>query len=128
MKIILAKPRGFCAGVERAIKCVEQALEQFGAPVYVLNDIVHNKTVVDDLREKGAVFVKARGEVTTGSQHHNTQARLEEMERSLATQLDLIDQLTSQITTLQKIVRKTLLLAVLAIGLGLVALGLVIFE
>ena len=64
----------------------------------------------------------------TQAQHHNTQARLEEMERSLATQLDLIDQLTSQITTFQKIVRKTLLLAVLAIGLGLIALGLVIFE
>ncbi len=64
----------------------------------------------------------------TQAQHHNTQARLEEMERSLATQLDLIDQLTSQITTLQKIVRKTLLLAVLAIGLGLIALGLVVFE
>ncbi len=64
----------------------------------------------------------------TQAQHQNTQARLEEMERSLATQLDLIDQLTSQITTFQKIVRKTLLLAVLAIGLGLIALGLVIFE
>lgn len=58
MKIILAKPRGFCAGVERAIKCVEQALERHGAPVYVLNDIVHNKTVVNELRQKGAVFVK----------------------------------------------------------------------
>ncbi len=58
MHIILAKPRGFCAGVERAIKCVEEALERYGAPVYVLNDIVHNKSVVDDLREKGAIFVK----------------------------------------------------------------------
>ncbi len=64
----------------------------------------------------------------THAQHHNTQARFEEIERNLATQLDLIDQLTSQITTFQKIVRKTLLLAVLAIGLGLIALGLVIFE
>jgi len=64
----------------------------------------------------------------TQAVHHNTQARLEEMERSFATQLDLIDQLTSQITTLQKIVRKTLLLAVLAIGLGLIALGLVVFK
>jgi len=67
MKIILAKPRGFCAGVERAIKCVEQALEQYGAPVYVLNDIVHNKTVVDDLRTKGAIFVKDLGDVPAGA-------------------------------------------------------------
>ena len=58
MKILLARPRGFCAGVERAIKCVERALELYGAPVYVLNDIVHNAHVVNELREKGAVFVK----------------------------------------------------------------------
>lgn len=67
MKIILAKPRGFCAGVDRAIKCVEEALERFGAPVYVLNDIVHNATVVNDLREKGAIFVKAITDVPPGS-------------------------------------------------------------
>jgi len=67
MKIVLAKPRGFCAGVERAIKCVEQALERYGRPVYVLNDIVHNKTVVNDLREKGAIFVKDLDEVPEGS-------------------------------------------------------------
>ncbi|MBN2310368.1 MAG: 4-hydroxy-3-methylbut-2-enyl diphosphate reductase [Candidatus Hydrogenedentes bacterium] len=68
MKIILAGPRGFCAGVERAIKCVEQAIEQFGAPVYVLNDIVHNAAVVNELREKGAVFVKDLNDVPPGSQ------------------------------------------------------------
>ncbi len=67
MKIILARPRGFCAGVERAIKCVEQALEQFGAPVYVLNDIVHNAAVVSTLREQGAVFVKNLDAVPEGS-------------------------------------------------------------
>jgi 4-hydroxy-3-methylbut-2-enyl diphosphate reductase len=67
MKILLAKPRGFCAGVERAIVCVEQALERHGAPVYVLNDIVHNKAVVDDLRSKGAVFVKDMNEVPAGA-------------------------------------------------------------
>jgi 4-hydroxy-3-methylbut-2-en-1-yl diphosphate reductase len=67
MKILLAKPRGFCAGVERAIKCVEQALERYGAPVYVLNDIVHNATVVGELREKGAVFVKDLSVVPAGS-------------------------------------------------------------
>ncbi len=67
MKIILAKPRGFCAGVERAIKCVEQAIERYGVPVYVLNDIVHNKAVVEDLRAKGAVFVKDMDDVPPGS-------------------------------------------------------------
>ena len=67
MKIILAKPRGFCAGVERAIKCVEQAIERYGAPVYVLNDIVHNATVVGELREKGAVFVKDMNAVPRGA-------------------------------------------------------------
>ncbi len=67
MKIILAKPRGFCAGVERAIKCVEQALERYGAPVYVLNDIVHNSAVVDRLRAKGAVFVKDMDAVPEGA-------------------------------------------------------------
>ena len=67
MKIILAKPRGFCAGVERAIKCVEESLDRYGAPVYVLNDIVHNKHVVVELRDRGAVFVKELSEVPEGS-------------------------------------------------------------
>ncbi len=67
MQIIVAKPRGFCAGVERAIKCVEQALERHGAPVYVLNNIVHNAHVVNELREKGAVFVKDPDEVPEGA-------------------------------------------------------------
>ncbi len=57
MKIILANPRGFCAGVDRAIEIVERALELFGAPVYVRHEVVHNKFVVDGLRKKGAVFV-----------------------------------------------------------------------
>lgn len=67
MKILLAKPRGFCAGVDRAIICVEKALERYGSPVFVLNDIVHNKAVVDELRAKGAVFVKDLNEVPEGS-------------------------------------------------------------
>ncbi len=67
MKIVLAKPRGFCAGVERAIKCVEESLDRYGAPVYVLNDIVHNKHVVDELRDRGAVFVKELSEVPEGA-------------------------------------------------------------
>jgi 4-hydroxy-3-methylbut-2-enyl diphosphate reductase len=58
LKVILAAPRGFCAGVDRAIKIVEMAIEKWGAPVYVRHEIVHNKYVVDDLRAKGAVFVE----------------------------------------------------------------------
>ena len=64
--LILASPRGFCAGVERAIKIVERALEKFGAPIYVRHEIVHNKRVVDDLAAKGAVFVKELDEVPQG--------------------------------------------------------------
>ena len=67
MDIIVAKPRGFCAGVERAIKCVEQALERYGAPVYVLNNIVHNAHVVNELQEKGAIFVKELDDVPEGA-------------------------------------------------------------
>ncbi|WP_430693181.1 4-hydroxy-3-methylbut-2-enyl diphosphate reductase [Pontivivens nitratireducens] len=58
LKIYLAAPRGFCAGVDRAIKIVEMALEKWGAPVYVRHEIVHNKYVVDELRDKGAIFVE----------------------------------------------------------------------
>ncbi|MCT4554453.1 MAG: 4-hydroxy-3-methylbut-2-enyl diphosphate reductase [Pelagimonas sp.] len=58
LKLFLAAPRGFCAGVDRAIKIVEMAIEKWGAPVYVRHEIVHNKYVVDDLRAKGAVFVE----------------------------------------------------------------------
>lgn len=63
MKVILAQPRGFCAGVVRAVDTVEQALEQFGAPIYVRHEIVHNQHVVDDLRAKGARFVENLNEV-----------------------------------------------------------------
>ena len=59
MKMLLAEPRGFCAGVDRAIAIVEQALEMFGAPVYVRHEIVHNKFVVEALRKKGAIFVES---------------------------------------------------------------------
>ena len=65
--IVLANPRGFCAGVERAIIIVEQALEKFGAPIYVRNEVVHNKFVVDGLRAKGAVFIQNLDEIPTGS-------------------------------------------------------------
>lgn len=67
MEILLANPRGFCAGVERAIAIVERALEKFGAPIYVRHEVVHNKFVCDDLRAKGAVFVEELDEVPSGS-------------------------------------------------------------
>ena len=67
MQVILANPRGFCAGVERAIAIVERALEKFGAPIYVRHEVVHNKFVCDDLRAKGAVFVDELDEVPAGS-------------------------------------------------------------
>jgi 4-hydroxy-3-methylbut-2-enyl diphosphate reductase len=63
IKILLAAPRGFCAGVVRAIDIVEKVLDKYGAPVYVRHEIVHNKHVVDDLKKKGAIFVEELGEV-----------------------------------------------------------------
>jgi len=66
MEVLLANPRGFCAGVERAIETVQRALELHGAPIYVRHEIVHNKYVVDDLRAKGAVFVEELDEVPPG--------------------------------------------------------------
>ena len=63
MDIKLANPRGFCAGVDRAIDIVNRALEVFGAPIYVRHEVVHNKFVVDDLRARGAVFVDELDEV-----------------------------------------------------------------
>ncbi|QRM19153.1 4-hydroxy-3-methylbut-2-enyl diphosphate reductase [Dechloromonas sp. TW-R-39-2] len=67
MQVILANPRGFCAGVERAIAIVERALQKFGAPIYVRHEVVHNKFVCDDLRAKGAVFIEELNEVPSGS-------------------------------------------------------------
>lgn len=66
-KVILATPRGFCAGVDRAIHVVEKAVEKFGTPIYVRHEIVHNKFVVDSLKSKGVVFVDELDEVPTGS-------------------------------------------------------------
>jgi len=84
--ILLASPRGFCAGVERAIAIVERALEQFGAPIYVRHEVVHNRHVVDNLRGKGAVFVEELDEVPDGatvifSAHGVPKAIREEAER-----------------------------------------------
>ena len=67
MDILLANPRGFCAGVDRAIAIVEEALSRFGAPIYVRHEVVHNRYVVDDLRRKGAVFVESLDEIPDGA-------------------------------------------------------------
>ena len=65
LTLLLAAPRGFCAGVDRAIKIVEMAIEKWGAPVYVRHEIVHNKFVVDELRAKGAIFVEELDDAPT---------------------------------------------------------------
>ena len=62
-KILLANPRGFCAGVDRAIDIVEKAIEKFGSPIYVRHEVVHNKIVVEDLKSKGVIFVDELDEV-----------------------------------------------------------------
>lgn len=67
MKLLLSKPRGFCAGVDRAIETVNKAIELWGAPIYVKHEIVHNRYVVDELREKGAIFIEDLNEVPEGS-------------------------------------------------------------
>ena len=66
-RVLLANPRGFCAGVDRAIEIVNRALKQFGAPVYVRHEVVHNKTVVQQLAAKGAIFVDEIEEIPRGS-------------------------------------------------------------
>ena len=67
MKVLLANPRGFCAGVDRAIEIVERALHKFGAPIYVRHEIVHNTYVVDDLKKKGAIFIENLDDVPRGA-------------------------------------------------------------
>ena len=67
LKILLSAPRGFCAGVERAIEIVEKSIKKYGSPVYVRHEIVHNKFVVDDLKKKGAVFVEELEEIKDNS-------------------------------------------------------------
>ena len=89
MRVVLAQPRGFCAGVERAIEIVERALAKFGPPIYVRHEIVHNRHVVEDLRTRGAVFVDELDEVPPGSMTvfsaHGVARRVEELaaERNL---------------------------------------------
>ena len=66
-KLLLASPRGYCAGVDRAVQTVERALALYGAPVYVRKEIVHNKHVVEQLRENGAIFVESETEIPEGA-------------------------------------------------------------
>jgi 4-hydroxy-3-methylbut-2-enyl diphosphate reductase len=83
LKVILAQPRGFCAGVERAIEIVERALKKFGPPIYVRHEIVHNRHVVEDLRTRGAIFVDELDEIPPGSMTifsaHGVAKRVEEL-------------------------------------------------
>lgn len=86
LKVLLAQPRGFCAGVTRAIAIVDRALTVFGAPVYVRHEIVHNRTVVDDLKRKGAIFVDDLADVPDGAvlvfSAHGVPAAVERQARS----------------------------------------------
>ena len=66
-EVLLAEPRGFCAGVDRAIEIVERALKKFGAPIYVRHEIVHNTYVVNDLKAKGAIFIEELSDVPPGA-------------------------------------------------------------
>ncbi|RYY15959.1 MAG: 4-hydroxy-3-methylbut-2-enyl diphosphate reductase [Alphaproteobacteria bacterium] len=85
IEIVLAQPRGFCAGVERAIEIVERALVKYGAPVYVRHEIVHNRHVVEDLRQRGAIFVDEVDEIPPGAMTvfsaHGVAQRVEEVAR-----------------------------------------------
>ena len=85
MRVVLAQPRGFCAGVERAIEIVERALAKFGPPIYVRHEIVHNRHVVEDLRTRGAVFVDELDEIPPGAitvfSAHGVAKRVEELAR-----------------------------------------------
>ena len=89
MRVVLAQPRGFCAGVERAIEIVERALKKYGPPIYVRHEIVHNRHVVEDLRTRGAVFVDELDEVPPGARTifsaHGVAKRIE----ALAAERDL---------------------------------------
>jgi 4-hydroxy-3-methylbut-2-enyl diphosphate reductase len=93
MRVILAQPRGFCAGVERAIEIVERALKKYGPPIYVRHEIVHNRHVVEDLRTRGAVFVDELDEIPPGAitvfSAHGVAKKVEQVARDRA--LPVID-------------------------------------
>src|SRR5260221_6475352 len=91
MKIILANPRGFCAGVNMAIECVDQVLKHRGAPVYVYHEIVHNKHVVDDFESRGVTFVNTIEEVPQGATVVYSAHGVSPMIRSTSRDRDLIE-------------------------------------
>ena len=91
MKLLLSKPRGFCAGVERAIDTVKKALERFGAPIYVKHEIVHNRHVVEDLKDKGAIFVEDLNEIPRGSRVIYSAHGVSPAVREQAKERDLIE-------------------------------------
>ena len=104
LRVVLAQPRGFCAGVERAIAIVERALERYGAPVYVRHEIVHNRHVVQDLESKGARFVKEVDEIPEGAitvfSAHGVSARVEQAGRARG--LSVIDAACPLVTKVHK--------------------------
>ena len=104
LKVVLAQPRGFCAGVERAIDIVERALKRYGAPVYVRHEIVHNKFVVETLRERGAVFVEEIDEIPEGAvtvfSAHGVARKVED--GALVRELDVIDATCPLVTKVHK--------------------------
>ncbi|RZO64077.1 MAG: 4-hydroxy-3-methylbut-2-enyl diphosphate reductase [Parvularculaceae bacterium] len=104
IEVILAQPRGFCAGVERAIDIVERALVKYGAPVYVRHEIVHNKHVVDTLKERGAIFVEEIDEVPAGAvtvfSAHGVSQKVEEGAELRA--LDVLDATCPLVTKVHK--------------------------
>ena len=120
VEIVLAEPRGFCAGVDRAIEIVERALEKFGAPIYVRHEIVHNDHVVADLRAKGAIFVEDLDEVPLGSRlimsAHGVARKVRD--HAAARDLDVFDATCPLVTKVHVEVRK-----LAAEGLEVVMIG-----
>ena len=108
VEIVLAEPRGFCAGVDRAIEIVERALSKFGAPIYVRHEIVHNDHVVSDLRAKGAIFVEDLNEVPLGARVIMSAHGVSRMVRDHATarELEVFDATCPLVTKVHVEVRK----------------------
>ena len=108
LQVLLASPRGFCAGVDRAIEIVERALDRFGSPVYVRHEIVHNQHVVDDLRAKGAVFVEAPTDAPAGAHiiysAHGVSPAVRE--QAAANSLDAIDATCPLVTKVHNEVKR----------------------